>query len=118
MDTPPPPPPAYDTLSLAPPSISAGADTEAGPSSSTQAARPSQRQQQQPAKNPKSLKDRWRDLKDEDERRKAERITHVSADEADRITGLDRHRAEEERKSAFAERPRGMKAVLGVLALN
>ncbi|KAK5945764.1 hypothetical protein PMZ80_002972 [Knufia obscura] len=112
----PPPPPAYDTLSLAPPSISA--DAALAPSSQ-QTSSPSESHTPQPQPHAKkSLKDRWRDLKDEDERRRSERITHVSADEADRLTGLDRHRAEEERKSAVAERPRGMKALVGFLTLS
>lgn len=114
-------PPSYDTLSLAPPS----ADTEqtspsARPQATNQQGGPStqtqmQTQQQQ---TKKSLKDRWREIKAEDERRRTERIQHVSKEEADRITGLDRHREAEAKKNANAEAPRGMKSVLGFLMLS
>ena len=65
-------PPSYDTLSIAPPSISAGGK--------------------------KSLKEKWKDAKAEDDQRRAQRYTTVSAAEADRITGLDKHREKEEKK--------------------
>lgn len=87
-------PPDYDTLSLAPPSIN----------------------QSQPEPKKDGIRQKFAALKAEDERRKAERITHVSAEEADRITGLDRHRVEEERKSS--ERKRGGKSVLGILMMG
>jgi len=61
------------------------------------------------------LRWKWKELKEESERRKAERLQTVSAMEADRITGLDRHREEEAKKST--EYRRGGKSVVGALFL-
>jgi len=112
-------PPAYDILSVAPPS----ADKEQAPHSARSPTHdhsqpptddPKQSQLQQPKK---SFKERWRALKEEDERWKAQRIQHVSKEEADRITGLDRHR-EAEAEAMKKGGPRGIKSVLGILMLS
>ena len=90
-------PPAYDTISLAPP----GAD-EVDPSSTST--------------RKKTLKEKWQDLKDEDEKRRTDRVQHVTREEADRITGLDKHKELEEKKSA--ERKRGKGTILGAIFLS
>ena len=89
--------PAYDTLSLAPPA----ADEVGSSSTST---------------HKKTLKEKWQDLKDEDEKRRTDRVQHVTREEADRITGLDKHKELEEKKST--ERKRGKGTILGAIFLS
>jgi len=112
-------PPAYDTLSLGPPSadteqVSRSAQSQTPDNGQPSIDNPKQSQLQQPKK---SFKERWHALKEEDERRKAQRIQHVSREEADRITGLDRHR-EAEAEAMKKGGPRGIKSVLGILMLS
>lgn len=96
-------PPEYDSLPVAPPSI----NTAGAASSQHDALRASRK---------KSLKEKWKELKDEDQQRKATRIQHVTHEEADRITGLDKHKRLEAKKST--EERRGMKSLLGILFLS
>lgn len=63
-----------------------------------------------------AMKQKWKELKQEDERRRESRFQTTSAEEAGRITGLDRHREEEARKSAA--RKRGSKGFLGVVFMS
>lgn len=104
-------PPDYDTLSIAPPTI----DHAYVPTS-----RPGNGQDLCEANamvrdRKKSLKERWQELKEEDEKRKAAQLQHVTHEEADRITGLDKHKERETKKSA--EGPRGGKSLLGAFGL-
>ncbi|KAH6661165.1 hypothetical protein BKA67DRAFT_550359 [Truncatella angustata] len=86
-------PPAYDTLSIAPP---AGDFENAHGNGSTYSSR------HDAASEKKSLKDKWLQMKEEEKRRKEERVRHVTKAEADRITGLDRlrERQKEEAKKS------------------
>lgn len=89
-------PPAYETLFFAPPSESlpsAQRPQKAGSS------------KHNIAYLKKSLKEKWREMKEEDRRRKSERIQYVTPEEADRITGLDRRREYQARKE---DRRRGL----------
>ena len=106
-------PPAYDQVSLAPPFTDD--KQRASPSAWGNGAGSGQGDGASHNRR-KSVKQKWKELKEEDERRKARRYQHVSAAEADRITGLDKHREEEAKKSA--ERRRGGKSVLGILLLS
>lgn len=78
--------PAYDALSIAPPSI--------GESSSSRQ-HESNTYDDLPQQHKKSLKEKWREAKEEDARRKEQRVQYVTPEEADRITGLERRREEE-----------------------
>ncbi|KAK5091020.1 hypothetical protein LTR05_001200 [Lithohypha guttulata] len=111
-----PPPPDYDTLSLAPPGLEDTSSTS-HPSFSHVPNQRAQTPTDASQKGRKSLKQQWEEFKQEDGRRKPanERYETVSAAEADRITGLDKHRALEEKKAA--ERKRGGKSMLGMLML-
>lgn len=104
-------PPAYDTISISPPSV----NQDSAPTSSSRDP-PTQQASARRESSSSKWKQKWQEIKEEDERRKAERIRYVSPEEADRITGLDRHRAKEEKKSA--ERKRGGKSILGMLMLS
>lgn len=107
-------PPAYDTLSIAPPSVEQSNFVSPPGRVSTSNSDPESSIRRESSSS--KWKQKWQELKDEDERRKSERIQHVSPQEADRITGLDKHRVLEEKKSA--ERKRGGKTILGILALS
>ena len=70
-------PPAYDQLSIAPPLAE---ERPSQPSADEYDAA-------QEHSQPKGLRQKWKQLKQEDERRRAERTQTVSATEADRIRG-------------------------------
>lgn len=83
-------PPAYDTLSIAPPAADHQAAGEVQFTADVEADVEADR-----AHEKKSLKEKWRTLKEEEELRKSERIQHVTPAEADQITGLARRRDQE-----------------------
>lgn len=88
-------PPDYDTLSIAPPAIDdTPAQNEANDSQSPPETDGTARSRR------KSMKERWQELKDEDEARKASRLQYVTHEEADKIAGLDKHKEREKQKIA------------------
>lgn len=96
-------PPEYDTLSLAPPDIDdIGPSTEAG-----DATERSRR---------KSFKERWQQLKQEDEEHKAARLQYVTREEADKITGVDKLR-EKDALDVASGKKKG-KGILAVMSMN
>lgn len=105
-------PPAYDQLSIAPPSAEESSARQASTCTNTA----TQGNAVQDGSRRNMMKQKWREMKEEDERRRAERYQVVPVSEADRITGLDRHREEEAKKSS--ERKRGGAALLGILSLS
>ncbi|KAK9775636.1 hypothetical protein SCAR479_07743 [Seiridium cardinale] len=101
-----PEPPPYDTLTIGSPEADLeSAERESNSHSGGRAAAHE--------KN-KSLKQKWRDMMEEERRRKDARIQHVTPEEADRITGLDRRRAEETNDTAR----KGTKSFLALMLLS
>jgi len=62
------------------------------------------------------MKQKWKAMREDDERRRAGRYQTVSAAEADRITALDRYREEQAKRSS--EQKSGVASLLGVLFLT
>lgn len=102
-------PPAYDQLSIAPPSD----EEPSAQLSSTDTNTASKDNSVKDRSRGSTMKQKWKAMKENDERRRAGRYQTVSATEADRITRLDRHREEQAKKSS--EQKRGGASLLGVL---
>ena len=103
-------PPEYDTLSIAPPGI----DDIPTSSRASNSEAPRDGDSIMNSRR-KSMKERWQQLKEEDEERKAAKLRYVTREEADKIAGLDRHRERERRKAADGKK-RG-KGILGAVLI-
>ena len=105
-------PPAYDQLSIAPPSD----EDSSAQLSSTDTNTASKDNSVKDRSRGSTMKQKWKAMREDDERRRAGRYQTVSAAEADRITALDRYREEQAKRSS--EQKSGVASLLGVLFLT
>lgn len=89
-------PPAYDSLSMSPPTSTEDSHQDTASHGHMH-----------------SLKQKWKDLKEEDKARKSNQVQYVTPEEADRITGLDKRREAEAEENK--DSPKGVKRFLGLM---
>jgi hypothetical protein len=64
-----------------------------------------------------SLKDKWRNLKEEDKKRKEEQIVHVTEEEATKITGYGKDGGPKTRREEEEGKGKGDKRLTGALLM-